>query len=155
MWCCCNESQVAIKIVSKETIADVDDIERVYRETFILKTLKHQNIIKIFEVIDTTKAIMLVMEYADGGELFDYIASRGRLPELVHILLYSQFQSLFQCSHFRFVCSFLFALNETGSIACVSTNCRRRRLLSSQENHSSRSQTRECADEHGQNHQNC
>jgi serine/threonine protein kinase len=82
------KSQVAIKIVSKETIADVDDIERVYRETFILKTLKHQNIIKIFEVIDTTKAIMLVMEYADGGELFDYIASRGRLPESVHILLY-------------------------------------------------------------------
>ena len=75
--------QVAIKIVSKETISDVDDIERVYRETFILKTRKHANIIKLYEVIDTTKAIMLVMEYADGGELFNYISKRARLPELV------------------------------------------------------------------------
>ena len=44
--------QVAIKIVSKASVADVGDIERVYRETFILTTLKHTNIIKLYEVCE-------------------------------------------------------------------------------------------------------
>ncbi len=43
--------KVAIKIVDKATIADVEDVERVYRETFILTTLKHRNIIKLHEVV--------------------------------------------------------------------------------------------------------
>lgn len=59
--------QVAIKIVDKNQIANVEDVERVYRETFILTTLKHSNIIKLYEVLDTPKSIMLVMEYAGGG----------------------------------------------------------------------------------------
>ena len=42
--------QFAIKIVAKGTIADVADIERVYRETFILTSLKHPNVIKLYEV---------------------------------------------------------------------------------------------------------
>ena len=73
--------KVAIKVVSKDSISDVGDIERVYREMFILTSLKHGNIIKLFEVLDTAKAIMLVMEYADAGELLEYIAKRVRLSE--------------------------------------------------------------------------
>ena len=42
--------QVAIKIVDKSSIADVDDVERVCRETFILTSLKHENIIRLYEV---------------------------------------------------------------------------------------------------------
>ena len=42
--------KVAIKIVEKGSIADVEDVERVYRETFILTTLKHANIIRLHEV---------------------------------------------------------------------------------------------------------
>ena len=48
--------QVAIKIISKESISDVEDIDRVYRETFILTTLKHPNIIKLYEVSDGTNS---------------------------------------------------------------------------------------------------
>jgi len=42
--------KVAIKFVDKATMADVDDVERVYRETFILTTLQHANIIKLHQV---------------------------------------------------------------------------------------------------------
>lgn len=34
-----------------------------------------------YEVIDTPTDIFLIMEYVSGGELFDYIVSRGRLPQ--------------------------------------------------------------------------
>jgi serine/threonine protein kinase len=33
-----------------------------------------------YEVIDTPSDIFVIMEYVAGGELFDYIVSRGRLP---------------------------------------------------------------------------
>mmetsp|Transcript_8467 Transcript_8467/g.16138 ORF Transcript_8467/g.16138 Transcript_8467/m.16138 type:complete len:366 (+) Transcript_8467:26-1123(+) len=68
--------KVAVKIVNKATIADVEDVERVFRETFILTTLKHPNIIKLQEVFDTPDAIMLAMEYAGGGELNDILEAK-------------------------------------------------------------------------------
>jgi len=37
-------------------------------------------ILRRYEVIDTPSDIFVVMEYVSGGELFDYIVSRGRLP---------------------------------------------------------------------------
>jgi serine/threonine protein kinase len=41
---------VAIKIVDKSSISDVNDVERVCRETFILTSLKHENIIRLYDV---------------------------------------------------------------------------------------------------------
>jgi 5'-AMP-activated protein kinase catalytic alpha subunit len=32
-----------------------------------------------YEVIDTPSDIFVIMEFVSGGELFDYIVSRGRL----------------------------------------------------------------------------
>lgn len=54
--------------------------EKVRREINILKMCTHPHIIRLYEVIDTPTDIFVVMEYVPGGELFDYIISRGRLP---------------------------------------------------------------------------
>lgn len=64
--------------MDKGQISDTSDVERVFRETFILTTLDHQNIIKLFEVLNTPRAIVLVMEYATGGELSDLVKDKGR-----------------------------------------------------------------------------
>lgn len=92
-------SKVAIKVVQKSTIADVEDVERVYRETFILTTLKHKNIIKLFEVFDTSKAIMLAMEYAGGGELLTFFNERRRIPEVESCRLFQQIVSGVEYCH--------------------------------------------------------
>jgi len=42
--------KVAIKILEKEKIVDVSDVERVSREIHILKLLRHKNIIQLYEV---------------------------------------------------------------------------------------------------------
>lgn len=68
-----------------------------YRETFILTTLKHGNIIKLFEVLDTPKSIMLVMEYAGGGELFSFVAAKHRLDEVESCRLFQQIISGVEC----------------------------------------------------------
>uniref|UniRef100_A0A3B3XFV4 non-specific serine/threonine protein kinase n=1 Tax=Poecilia mexicana TaxID=48701 RepID=A0A3B3XFV4_9TELE len=53
-----------------------------FREVRIMKGLNHPNIVKLFEVIETEKTLYLVMEYASGGEVFDYLVSHGRMKEV-------------------------------------------------------------------------
>jgi 5'-AMP-activated protein kinase, catalytic alpha subunit len=74
-------SKVAVKILEKEKIKDSSDTERVSREIKILKLVKHHNIVQLFEIIETSKQLYLIMELAEGGELFDYIVARSRLKE--------------------------------------------------------------------------
>ena len=72
---------VAVKILEKNRITDQADVERVIREIKILKGIRHPNVIKLYEIIETKSNIYLIMEYASGGELFDYIVSKDRLSD--------------------------------------------------------------------------
>lgn len=77
--------RVAIKILEKARIKEVADAQRVAREIKILKRIRHPNVIQLFEVIDAPRQIFLVMEYLDGGELFDYIVKHQRIREDVAV----------------------------------------------------------------------
>jgi 5'-AMP-activated protein kinase catalytic alpha subunit len=67
--------------LEKERITDASDVERVSREIHILKLIRHPNIIQLYEIIETPKKLYLIMEYASGGELFDYIVKNQKLSE--------------------------------------------------------------------------
>uniref|UniRef100_A0A4W5PG03 non-specific serine/threonine protein kinase n=1 Tax=Hucho hucho TaxID=62062 RepID=A0A4W5PG03_9TELE len=54
---------------------------QLFREVRIMKILNHPNIVKLFEVIETERTLYLVMEYASGGEVFDYLVAHGRMKE--------------------------------------------------------------------------
>jgi len=69
----------AIKIMDKKSLGD--DLPRVYLEIEAMKDLSHQNIAKLYQVIETTSTIFMVLEYCPGGELFDYIVAKNKLPE--------------------------------------------------------------------------
>ena len=43
--------------------------------------IRHPNIIQLYEIIETPKQLYLIMEYASGGELFDYILQNTKLKE--------------------------------------------------------------------------
>lgn len=73
--------KVAIKVLEKEKIIDVHDVERVAREIHILKIVRHPTIVQLYEIIETDKELYLIMEYARGGELFEYIVNRKRVRE--------------------------------------------------------------------------
>ena len=46
-----------------------------------MKLLNHPNIIRLYEVIDTPQELYLILEYASGGEIFDYLIAHGRMKE--------------------------------------------------------------------------
>ncbi|KAL5256703.1 hypothetical protein ACHWQZ_G011833 [Mnemiopsis leidyi] len=73
--------KVAIKIIRKENVKTKKDMERVRREIDILSVLRHPHIIKVIDVVETRTNIIIVMEYAVNGELFDYINERRYLDE--------------------------------------------------------------------------
>ncbi|KAF4113157.1 MAP/microtubule affinity-regulating kinase 4 isoform X1 [Onychostoma macrolepis] len=73
--------EVAIKIIDK-TQLNPTSLQKLFREVRIMKTLHHPNIVQLFEVIETEKTLYLVMEYASGGEVFDYLVSHGRMKEI-------------------------------------------------------------------------
>jgi serine/threonine protein kinase len=72
---------VAIKILEKERIIDLADVQRVKREIAILQRLSHPNVIQLYEVIDSPRHIYLVMDFAPNGELFEYIVKHGKVKE--------------------------------------------------------------------------
>ena len=71
--------KVAVKILNKAKIKQLGMEEKVQREINILHLCTHPHIIRLYEVVDTPTDIFLVNEYVSGGELFDYIVSKGRL----------------------------------------------------------------------------
>ncbi|KAL4659989.1 serine/threonine-protein kinase MARK2-like isoform X4 [Arapaima gigas] len=72
--------EVAVKIIDK-TQLNASSLQKLFREVRIMKLLNHPNIVKLFEVIETEKTLYLVMEYASGGEVFDYLVAHGRMKE--------------------------------------------------------------------------
>ncbi|KAJ3021187.1 Serine/threonine-protein kinase par-1 [Thoreauomyces humboldtii] len=50
-------------------------------EVQLLMRLDHPNVIRLYQVMETEEECFVVMEYAQGGELIEYIAARGHLSE--------------------------------------------------------------------------
>ncbi|XP_055696921.1 serine-rich adhesin for platelets isoform X3 [Phlebotomus papatasi] len=73
--------EVAIKTIKKCKIETEADLIRIRREVQIMSSVQHPNIIHIYEVFENREKMVLVMEFAAGGELYDYLSERKVLSE--------------------------------------------------------------------------
>ncbi|KAK4770863.1 hypothetical protein SAY87_031395 [Trapa incisa] len=71
----------AVKIIEKSRIINLNVTDQIKREIATLKLLKHPNVVRLHEVLASKTKIYMILEYVTGGELFDKIATRGKLPE--------------------------------------------------------------------------
>ena len=86
--------QVAIKLIRRETLGtNPSRLPKIHREINILETLNHPNIVKLHEMVQTTEYIGIILEYASGGELFDYILNHRYLKDPVARKLFAQLVS--------------------------------------------------------------
>lgn len=72
---------MAIKVIEKSQIKSPKQVARLQREIRFLKLLNHPHIVKVIDVVETHDFIYIIMEYAVGGELFDYIVANKRVKE--------------------------------------------------------------------------
>ncbi|RKP29465.1 Pkinase-domain-containing protein [Metschnikowia bicuspidata] len=80
--------KAAVKVVSKSELEEGHHATKsggltygIEREIIIMKLLTHPNVLRLYDVWETSKALYLVLEYVEGGELFDLLIERGPLHE--------------------------------------------------------------------------
>ncbi|KAG9129433.1 hypothetical protein Leryth_018484 [Lithospermum erythrorhizon] len=63
------------------TVSSIFMIYRIKREISTMKIIRHPNVIRMYEVMASKTKIYIVIEFVTGGELFNKIATKGRLKE--------------------------------------------------------------------------
>ncbi|KAF1998670.1 Pkinase-domain-containing protein [Amniculicola lignicola CBS 123094] len=83
--------EVAIKLIRRETLGgNQNRLQKIYREIHILRGLEHPNIVRLHEMVETERHIGIILEYASGGELFDYILNHRYLKDGAARRLFAQ-----------------------------------------------------------------
>ncbi|KAF2969949.1 hypothetical protein GQX73_g3596 [Xylaria multiplex] len=83
--------QVAIKLIPRNTVgSNPTRLAKIHREVAILRELSHPNIVGLHEMIETSHQIGIILEYASGGELFDYILNHRYLKDNAARRLFAQ-----------------------------------------------------------------
>jgi len=83
-----------------------EDHERILlgieREIVIMKLIEHPNIMRLYDVWETSTELYLILEYVEGGELFDYICENGRLSTSEALGYFQQIiAAVDYCHHFN------------------------------------------------------
>ncbi|KAA1472090.1 Pkinase-domain-containing protein [Dentipellis sp. KUC8613] len=60
------------------------------REIIMMKLMNHPNIMRIYDVYEGDNELYLILEYVEGGELFDFLVNRGKLPPLEALAYFKQ-----------------------------------------------------------------
>ncbi|XP_064466671.1 SNF-related serine/threonine-protein kinase-like [Ornithodoros turicata] len=89
--------QVAVKVIDKTKLDDVSRAH-LFQEVRCMKLVQHPNVVRLYEVIDTQTKLYLILEYGEGGDMYDYImkhergvdeqAARKYFRQIVHAIAY-------------------------------------------------------------------
>jgi len=75
---------IALKTYDKKNLVHESASLALHREIYVLATLNHKNIMRLYEVVDSRTHVHLVMELCHGKNLFHFVKKRkpdSRLPE--------------------------------------------------------------------------
>jgi len=68
-----SNQKVAMKIYKKYKLEEPNRRKSVKREIKLMEKMRHPNIVQLYEIIDTSKYVILIMEYVGGGSLHGYL----------------------------------------------------------------------------------
>ncbi|EGC32558.1 hypothetical protein DICPUDRAFT_49516 [Dictyostelium purpureum] len=97
--------KVGIKIINKELLINKPSMRRkIEREIVLMKLIDHPNAMKMYEVYETSKYLFLILEYVEGGELFDYLVEKGGLESGEALYFFQQIIIGLEYCHSRNIC---------------------------------------------------
>ena len=73
--------EYAIKIVKRNCVNEPGIETQIEKEVSILHTINHPNVVRLHHVFRSKAKFYLVLDLADGGELFNKLADGGPLEE--------------------------------------------------------------------------
>jgi serine/threonine protein kinase len=73
--------RVAIKTIEKSVMQDERTRKKVFQEVYIMNKIHDKNVIRLLELFESPRHLMIVLEYAGGGDLLQLLRNRGRLAE--------------------------------------------------------------------------
>jgi SNF-related kinase len=66
------QKEVAVKVIDKMKLDEISKAH-LFQEVMCMKLVQHPNVVRLYEVIDTPNKLYLILEFADGGDMYDYI----------------------------------------------------------------------------------
>jgi BR serine/threonine kinase len=96
---------VALKIISKSSFEQKPDLQvRVRREIALMQIVNHPNILRLLDVYESPNHLHMVLEYAEHGELFDFLVARRSLSERVALDFFRQITLGLEYLHSHGIC---------------------------------------------------
>ena len=92
-------AKVAIKSIEKTYLKDERVKRKVYQEVAGMSRIKHPNVVRLYEVFESTQHFHLVMEYCGSGTLLQYIKTREKLEEPQTRLFFRQLVEAVKACH--------------------------------------------------------
>ncbi|GFS58476.1 NUAK family SNF1-like kinase 1 [Nephila pilipes] len=96
--------EVAVKTIKKNKIENEQDLIRIRREIQIMSSIQHPHITHIYEVFENKDKIVLVMQFASGGELYDYLSEKKVLSDLEARRIFRQIAAAVYYCHKNKIC---------------------------------------------------
>ena len=95
----------AVKIFKKSKLeSNPEMMKKIQREISLMKLFDHPHIIKLIEVCESQRHLFIVLEYAENGELFDYLIQRRKIPLEEAMKLFRQIIYGVDFLHSRSIC---------------------------------------------------
>jgi serine/threonine protein kinase len=82
--------RIAIKIIPKAKLTAPGAAGNMEREIRMMKLLRNEHIVRLYDVVVARTKVYLAMEYADGGDMLAFVNSRKQLTEPVAAALFAQ-----------------------------------------------------------------
>lgn len=93
--------KVAIKYIEKSYMKEERRRRKVFQEILAMRTITHPNVVKLYEVFESNSHLLMVLEYARGGDLLHFVKDRGRLCEDETRVLFRQIVEAVRACHIR------------------------------------------------------
>ena len=72
---------VAVKVIDKKIFLNAYNLKNIQSEIDIMKMVKHDNIVKLHDIYQTTNNMYIITEFCQDGDLYRYLERKHKLSE--------------------------------------------------------------------------